>query len=116
MDVGDDDLFAVFDSESSKDKQLPTADEESNNGVELKEELGEDVTATKRSAAEVEGAEKDVKKMKIDSEMTIMTGLRKEDVEQKLAADAQHERVADDEDGVPDDDQTVISLVEAAPR
>ena len=116
MDVGDDDLFAVFDSESSKDKQLPTADDESSNGVEPKEELGEDLKAIKRPAAEVEGAETDVKKLKIDAEMTIMTGLGKEDVEQKLAADVQHERVADDEDGVPDDDQTVINLVEAAPR
>ena len=128
MDVGDDDLFAVFDSDSAKAQQvvIPEDEDEKTSGDDskpLKFDTGNLVAeicggTVKRGASE-EMDTSGLKKVKTDSGMTLMTGLSDEQVKQKIEADAEEtkEDVASDDEKVDDEeDQTVVSLVEAAPR
>ena len=128
MDVGEDDLFAVFDSDSAKEQQIVIPDDEDENAAgedtkPLKFDSGNLVAeicggTVKRAASE----EMDIsgpKKVKTESGMTLMTGLSDKQVKEKMEADAEEtkEAAASDDEKVDDEeDQTVVSLVEAAPR
>jgi len=128
MDVGEDDLFAVFDSDSAKEQQIVIPDDEDENaGGEdskpLKFDSGNLVAeicggTVKRAASE----EMDIsgpKKVKTESGMTLMTGLSDKQVKEKMEADAEETKevaASDDEKVDDEEDQTVVSLVEAAPR
>ena len=92
MDFGDEDLFAVFDSESSKTQRSGIADRSVHDDEETEEApekpirfdagtMQVEISGGKRTKSE-EGVEP-VKKMKKD-ERTIMTGLTDMDVDQNL--------------------------------
>lgn len=129
MDVGDDDLFAVFDSDSAKAQQIviPEDEEEKTSGEDsnpLKFDTGNLVAeicggTSKRAVSEVVDTSGGYKKVKTESGMTIMTGLTDKQIKEKMEADAGETKevdVSDDEKIDDEEDQTVVSLVEAAPR
>ena len=87
MDVGDDDLFAVFDSESSKSKQVVIPEEEESAKVEKtdSESLVQEICGarTKRQANDIEEGS-GIKKRKTDVDTTLMTGLTDLEVKAKM--------------------------------
>jgi len=142
--MDDDDLFAVFDSESSKSKRvnLPNEDDfeeeeeeegqveevgektKTDNGQPLKFDTGNlvaEICGGKRSLSPVSREEVN-KKLKVEEEpMTLMTGLTEQQIQAKMKGEPKKEE-ADLEGGEdaagkePEDDTTALSLVEAAPR
>ena len=93
MDFGDDDLFAVFDSESSKTKRSAIASdivEEEGEDAEPEKpirfdagRLAAEITPGKRSKSDCD--EEPLKKMKKDEGgRTLMTGLTDRDVDENL--------------------------------
>lgn len=129
MDVGDDDLFAVFDSDSAKAQQIviPEDEEEKTSGEDsnpLKFDTGNLVAeicggTSKRAVSEVVDTSGGYKKVKTESGMTIMTGLTDKQIKEKMEADAGETKEVDESDDEKiddEEDQTVVSLVEAAPR
>ena len=125
--MDEDDLFAVFDSDSAKEQQIVIADDEDNkNGDDekpVKFDTGNLVAEIcggniKRAASE-DMDTSDTKKVKTESEMTLMTGLTDEQVKEKMEADSKendNDAISADEKIDDEEDQAVISLVEAAPR
>ena len=120
MDVGDDDLFAVFDSDSSKAKQVvipqeDAAEEESVTSDNLVRQICGN--QSKRAASE-ETAESEHKKFKTDAETTLMTGLSDVEVKAKIEDDRKHVEAAGVETETEniEEDEAVVHLVEAAPR
>jgi len=125
--MDEDDLFAVFDSESAKEQQIVIPDDEDNkNGDDekpVKFDTGNLVAEicggnVKRSASE-DMDTSDTKKVKTESGMTLMTGLTDEQVKEKMEADSKEnddDATGTDEKVDDEEDQAVISLVEAAPR
>ena len=123
MDVGDDDLFAVFDSESSKAKQVVIPDPEDEEPAKVKKNDSESLiqeicgARPKRQASETD---EDVgsKKLKTDVDTTLMTGLSDLEVMAKIKEDerqVQGESNEMEQENI-EEDETVVSLVEAAPR
>ena len=119
----DDDLFDVFDSESSKSKQivLPSAEDEAEPAKVDPDSLIKEICGAKRPVvADYEnddGAES--KKIKTDeATSTIMTGLSDLEVKNKIESDARQTRqiIEEPEPENVEEDETVISLVESAPR
>jgi len=125
--MDEDDLFAVFDSDSAKEQQIVIPDDEDNkNGDDekpVKFDTGNLVAEicggnVKRAASE-DMDTSDTKKVKTESEMTLMTGLTDEQVKEKMEADSKendNDAISADEKIDDEEDQAVISLVEAAPR
>ena len=118
MDVGDDDLFAVFDSDSSKAKQVvipqeDAAEEESVTSDNLVRQICGN--QSKRAASE-ETAESEHKKFKTDAETTLMTGLSDVEVKAKIEDDRKRVEAAGGETENIEEDEAVVHLVEAAPR
>jgi len=125
--MDEDDLFAVFDSESAKEQQIVIPDDEDNkNGDDekpVKFDTGNLVAEicggnVKRAASE-DMDTSDTKKVKTESGMTLMTGLTDEQVKEKMEADSKEnddDATSTDEKVDDEEDQAVISLVEAAPR
>ena len=120
MDVGDDDLFAVFDSDSSKAKQVvipqeDAAEEESVTSDNLVRQICGN--QSKRAASE-ETAESEHKKFKTDAETTLMTGLSDVEVKAKIEDDRKRVEAAGGETETEniEEDEAVVHLVEAAPR
>jgi len=125
--MDEDDLFAVFDSESAKEQQIVIPDDEDNkNGDDekpVKFDTGNLVAEicggnVKRAASE-DMDTSDTKKVKTESGMTLMTGLTDEQVKEKMEADSKEnddDATGTDEKVDDEEDQAVISLVEAAPR
>ena len=124
MDVGDDDLFAVFDSESSKSKQIVIPEEEESTKVEKtdSESLVQEICGArpKRQVSETEEVDGVVgsKKLKTDVDTTLMTGLTDLEVKSKMEADDREVRrdANETEQENIEEDETVVNLVEAAPR
>ena len=90
MDVGDDDLFAVFDEDSSKDKKVVLPEEKE---LECRDprSLVKEICGSKRPAEDVkEETEVDSKKLKTDT--TLMTGLSDTEVQQKIEDDGRQAR------------------------
>ena len=124
MDVGDDDLFAVFDSESSKSKQIVIPEEEEPTKVEKtdSESLVQEICGVrpKRQVSETEEEDGVVgsKKLKTDVDTTLMTGLTDLEVKSKMEADEREVRGDSNETEQEniEEDETVVNLVEAAPR
>ena len=119
----DDDLFDVFDSESSKSKQivLPSAEEETETAKVDPDSLIQEICGAKRPAGaedeKDEGAEN--KKIKTDERTsTIMTGMSDLEVKKKIESDDRQTRqiIEEPEPENVEEDETVISLVESAPR
>jgi len=122
MDLGDEDLFAVFDNESSsKSKRSAVASDSFKD--EDDEKPGRPVKFDAGSlAVEISGSGKrtgsntdePVKKMKKD-DRTIMTGLTDQDVDQQINPElVQHSK--EEETLTEEDDKAAQSLVESAPR
>ena len=117
----DDDLFDVFDSESSKSKQIvvPVEDDTEQTKVDS-ESLVKEICGSKRPADT--DAKEDVaesKKIKTDVETTIMTGMSDLEVKKKIESDEKQVSQFIEEPEEPEnveEDETVISLVESAPR
>ena len=119
----DEDLFDVFDSESSKSKQIviPSSGEEIEETKVDPKNLVQEICGAKRSAdrdvVTDEGTES--KKIKTDAETTIMTGMSDLEVKQKIESDEKqvNQFIEDPEEPEKlEEDETVISLVESAPR
>lgn len=119
MDVGDDDLFAVFDSDSSKAKQVVIPQED---GTEEESVTSDNLVKqicgnqSKRAASETEESEH--KKFKTDAETTLMTGLSDVEVKAKIEDDRKRVEAAGGETETEniEEDEAVVHLVEAAPR
>ena len=119
----DDDLFDVFDSESSKSKRivLPSAEDETEPTKVDPDSLIKEICGAKRPGGgddeKDEGAES--KKIKTDEPpSTIMTGMSDLEVKSKIESDDRQTRQVIDEPEPEnlEEDETVISLVESAPR
>ena len=95
MDVGDDDLFAVFDSESTKSKQVVIPEEEESAKIEKtdSESLVQEICGarTKRQSNDIEEGSGS-KKRKTDVDTTLMTGLTDVEVKDKMEADERQVR------------------------
>jgi len=129
MDFGDEDLFAVFDSESSKSKRSAAAqpdqeqDEQQQDGNNKPERpvrfdaglLAAEITPGKRSKSESD-EEEPVKKIKVNEERTLMTGFSDRDVDEKLSGQIEEDVRIVNEGEEDDDDKVTLGLVEAAPR
>ncbi len=124
MDVGDDDLFAVFDSESSKSKQIVIPEEEEPTKVEKtdSESLVQEICGArpKRQVSETEEVDgvAGSKKLKTDVDTTLMTGLTDLEVKSKMEEDEREVRgdaIETEQENI-EEDETVVNLVEAAPR
>jgi len=131
MDFGDDDLFAVFDSESSKSKRSAAAQplqeeddqqQDENNKPERPVKfdagpLAAEITPGKRAKSESD-EEEPVKKIKKDEERTLMTGFSDRDVDENLSGQMEEDvRIVNEgEEDDDDDDKVTLGLVEAAPR
>ena len=126
MDVGDDDLFAVFDDDSAKDKKVVIPDTEDEDIKHMKDDVDSSNivqeicgSRVKRAADVDEEDAPDQKKLKSDPQTTLMTGLTDAEVQKKMEEDEKQARGDnDDEDKTEniEEDETVVSLVEAAPR
>ena len=119
----DDDLFDVFDAESSKSKKivLPSAEAESEPAKVDPGSLIKEICGAKRPVgaedAKDEGAES--KKIKTDEAgPTIMTGMSDLEVKNQMDSDDRQTRqiIEEPEPENVEEDETVISLVESAPR
>ena len=119
----DDDLFDVFDSESSKSKKivLPSAETETEPVKVDPDSLVKEICGSKRPVGaedeKDEGTES--KKIKTDeTTSTIMTGMSDLDVKNKIESDEKQTReiIEEPESENVEEDETVISLVESAPR
>jgi len=119
--MDEEDLFAVFDSESSKSQQVVLPDPEDDD--KEKETIDSNVlvdeicgTRSKRPADSEE--DNGYKKMKtdVDTSTTIMTGLTDLQVKAKIDDDEKQVRGDEVEPENIEEDETVVSLVEAAPR
>ena len=119
--MDEEDLFAVFDSESSKSQQVVLPDPEDDD--KEKETIDSNVlvdeicgTRSKRPADSEE--DNGYKKMKtdVDTPTTIMTGLTDLQVKAKIDDDEKQVRGDEVEPENIEEDETVVSLVEAAPR
>ena len=121
MDV-DDDLFAVFDSESSKSDRvvIPEEDEKPKDEKLDSNALVAQIcgTSSKRPVSEADDDEAGSKKFKTDAETTLMTGMSDADVAKKIEDDdKQVQGVREDIEAENiEEDETVVNLVEAAPR
>ena len=119
MDVGDDDLFAVFDSESTKSKQVVIPEEEEPAKVEKtdSESLVQEICGarTKRQSNDIEDGSGS-KKRKTDVDTTLMTGLTDLEVKAKMEEDERQVCGEEMEQENIEEDETVVNLVEAAPR
>jgi len=130
MDFGDDDLFAVFDSESSKSKRSAAAQplqeeddqqQDENNKPERPVKfdagpLAAEITPGKRAKSESD-EEEPVKKIKKDEERTLMTGFSDRDVDENLSGQMEEDvRIVNEGEEDDDDDKVTLGLVEAAPR
>ena len=94
MDVGDDDLFAVFDDDSSKDKKV-VLPEDSEPERSDPRSLVKEICGSKRPAEDVkEETLIDSKKLKTDT--TLMTGLSDAEVQQKIEDDTRQLRGDED--------------------
>lgn len=125
--MDEEDLFAVFDSDSAKEQQIVIPDDEDNKNRDdekpVKFDTGNLVAEicggnVKRAASE-DMDTSDTKKVKTESGMTLMTGLTDEQVKEKMEADSREvddDATSTDEKVDEEEDQAVISLVEAAPR
>jgi len=125
--MDEEDLFAVFDSDSAKEQQIVIPDDEDNKNKDdekpVKFDTGNLVAEicggnVKRAASE-DMDTSDTKKVKTESGMTLMTGLTDEQVKEKMEADSREvddDATSTDEKVDEEEDQAVISLVEAAPR
>ena len=122
----DEDLFDVFDSESSKSKQIvvPSDGDEKEQKVDP-DNLVKEICGGKRpvdsDVDKDEGTES--KKIKTDletkTETTIMTGMSDLQVQKKIESDEKQVNQFIEEPEEPEnveEDDTVISLVESAPR
>ena len=98
MDVGDDDLFAVFDDDSTKDKKvvLPEDDEAKPDKVDPSSLVKEICGPRSKRPADKEDGEVDSKKLKTDVDTTLMTGLSDAEVKQKIEDDEKHIRGDED--------------------
>lgn len=118
----DDDLFDVFDSESSKSKQIvvPSVEDDTEQTKVDSDSLVKEICGSKRPADT--DAKEDVaesKKIKTDVETTIMTGMSDLEVKKKIESDEKQVSQFIEEPEEPEnveEDETVISLVESAPR
>ena len=121
MDVGDDDLFAVFDSESTKSKQVVIPEEQESAKIEKtdSESLVQEICGarTKRQSNDIEDGSGS-KKRKTDVDTTLMTGLTDLEVKAKMEEDESQVRgeAEEMEQENIEEDETVVNLVEAAPR
>ena len=122
MDVGDDDLFAVFDSESSKSKQVVIPEDEESAKVEKidSESLVQEICGArpKRQVSETDEEGIGSKKLKTDVDTTLMTGLTDLEVKKKIEEDEKQVRgdsIETEQENI-EEDETVVNLVEAAPR
>ena len=119
--MDDEDLFAVFDSESSKSQQIVIPDPEDDNKekekIDSNDLVGEICGSRPKRRADSE-EDNGVKKMKMDADptTTIMTGLSDMDVKAKMEDDEKQVRGDEAEPENIEEDETVVSLVEAAPR
>lgn len=120
MDVGDDDLFAVFDSDSSKAKQvvIPQEDATEEESVTSDNLVKQICGNQSKRAASEETAESEHKKFKTDAETTLMTGLSDVEVKAKIEDDRKRVEAAGGETETEniEEDEAVVHLVEAAPR
>ena len=120
MDVGDDDLFAVFDSDSSKAKQvvIPQEDATEEDSVTSDNLVKQICGNQSKRAASEETAESEHKKFKTDAETTLMTGLSDVEVKAKIEDDRKRVEAAGGETETEniEEDEAVVHLVEAAPR
>ena len=120
--MDDDDLFAVFDSESSKSQQIVIPDEDEK---PKDEKLDSNAlvaqicgTSSKRPVSKADEEDAGTKKFKTDAETTLMTGLSDAEVAKKMDQDdKQVQGIRDDNEPENiEEDETVVNLVEAAPR
>ena len=120
MDVGDDDLFAVFDSDSSKAKQvvIPQEDATEEESVTSNNLVKQICGNQSKRAASEETEESEHKKFKTDAETTLMTGLSDVEVKAKIEDDRKRVEAAGGETETEniEEDEAVVHLVEAAPR
>ena len=119
--MDEEDLFAVFDSESSKSQQIVIPDTEDDNKekekIDSNELVGEICGSRSKRRADSE-EDCGAKKMKtdVDIKTTIMTGLSDLEVKAKIEDDEKQVRGDEVETENIEEDETVVSLVEAAPR
>ena len=119
----DDDLFDVFDSESSKSKQivLPSAETEAEPAKVDPDSLIKEICGAKRPGGGDDEKDEGTESKKIktgEPSSTIMTGMSDSEVKNKMEADDRQTRDVIDEPEPEnvEEDETVISLVESAPR
>jgi len=119
--MDDDDLFAVFDSESSKSQQIviPQEEDDAKPKLDPNAVVSEICGSIKRPSDNTEISEEvGSKKFKNDAETTLMTGLTDAEVKEKIEDDRKQIeglRVENETENI-EEDETVVNLVEAAPR
>jgi len=119
--MDDDDLFAVFDSESSKSQQvvIPQEEDDAKPKLDPNAVVSEICGSIKRPSDNTENSEEvGSKKFKNDAETTLMTGLTDAEVKEKIEDDRKQIeglRVENETENI-EEDETVVNLVEAAPR
>jgi len=118
MDLGEEDLFAVFDNDSGKSKlTFPDSNDDDNDEEEeqvsekpIRFDAGPNMVEVCGGKRTCDDAQATVKKMKTD-EMTIMTGLTDVDLEANMKKEDFTSETRNEEE-----DQETIRLVESAPR
>ena len=119
----DDDLFDVFDSESSKSKKivLPSAETETEPVKVDPDSLVQEICGSKRPVGAEDEKDEGTESKKIktaEPSSTIMTGMSDSEVKNKMESDDKQTRdiIDEPEPENVEEDETVISLVESAPR
>ena len=117
----DEDLFDVFDSDSSKSKQIVVPTDDGDPGRVDPDSLVQEICGAKRPVDTDSGNEEkaESKKIRTDVETTIMTGMSDLDVKKNIESDEKQANQFIEEPDEPEhveEDETVISLVESAPR
>ena len=94
MDVGDDDLFAVFDDDSAKDKKvvLPEDDGAKAEKADTSSLVKEICGPRSKRPADKEEIEVESKKLKTDVDTTLMTGFSNAEVQEKMELDERNIR------------------------
>ena len=119
----DDDLFDVFDAESSKSKKivLPSAETEAEPVKVDPDSLIKEICGAKRPVGAEDNKDEGAESKKLKTEETtgsIMTGMSDLEVKKKIESDERQTRqiIEEPEPENVEEDETVISLVESAPR
>ena len=102
MDVGDDDLFAVFDDDSAKDKKvaLPEDDEAKAEKADTSSLVKEICGPRSKRPADKEEMEVESKKLKTDVDTTLMTGFSNAEVQEKMELDERNIRAEEETEKV----------------